>query len=91
MLGNYPMKTASTEITSLRRRNDLEKLTWRIHRYFADFDSGIHIEISTSNRCHNFHVDSPFKIDIISANLPRGFSTSNRWRIDEDVSMRKRL
>ena len=54
---------------------------WRTHRYFVDF------EISTSNRCHNFHVDSPFKIDVISTNFPREISTSNRWRIDKDASI----
>ena len=42
------------------------KSRWRAHRYFVDFESRIHIETSTSNRCHNFHVDSPFKIDVIS-------------------------
>ena len=47
----------------------------------------IHVEISTSNRCHIFHVDSPFEIDEISTNFPRGILTSNRWRIDEDVSI----
>ena len=30
-------------------------------------------------------MDSPFKIDVISTNFPRGISTSNRWQIDEDV------
>ena len=40
-----------------------------------------------SNRCHNFQVDSSFKIDEISTNFPRGVSTSNRWQIDEDVSI----
>ena len=85
MLGNDTMETVSTEITSIRRRNDIEKLTWRTHRYFVDFESGIHVEISMSNRCHNFHADSPFKIDVIWTNFPRGISTSNRWRIDEDV------
>ena len=34
-------------------------------------------------------MDSPFKIDVISTNFPRGISTSNRWRIDEDVSIGK--
>ena len=87
MLGNDTMETASTEVTSIRCRNGIEKSTWRTHRYFIDFESGIHVEISTSNRCHNFHVDSPFKIDVISTNFPRGISTSNRWRIDEDVSI----
>ena len=74
-------------ITSIRRRNDTEKSTWRTHRYCVDFESQIHVEKSTSNRYHNFHVDSPFKIDVISTNFPRGISMSNRWRIDEDVSM----
>ena len=32
----------------------VEKSTWRTHRYFVDFESRILIEISTSNRCHNF-------------------------------------
>ena len=41
----------------------------------------------SSNSSHNFHVDSPFKIDVISTNFPRGFSTSIRWRIGEDVSI----
>ena len=89
MLENDRMETASTEVTSIWRRNDIEKSTWRTHRYFVDFESRIHVEISTSNRCHNFHVDSPFKIDEISTNFPCGISTSNRWRIDEDVSIGK--
>ena len=41
----------------------------------------------TSKRCHNFHVDSPFKINEISANIQRGNSTLNRWQIDEYVSI----
>ena len=84
------METASTEVTSIWRRNDKEKSTWRTHRYFVDFESRIHVEISKSNRCHNFHVDSPFKIDVIFTNFPRGILTSNRWRIDEDVSIGKK-
>ena len=32
-------------------------------------------------------MDSPFKIDVDSTNFPCGISTSNRWRIDEDVSI----
>ena len=87
MLGNDTMETASTEVTSTGRRNNVEKSTWKTHRYFVDFESRIHVEISTSNRCHNFHLDSPFKIDVISTHFPRGISTSNRWRIDKDVSI----
>ena len=81
------METASTEVTSIRRRNNVEKSTKRTHRYFVDFESRIQVEISTSNWCHGFHVDLPFKIYVISTNFPRGISTSNRWRIDEDVSI----
>ena len=62
MLENNTIETASTEVTSIQRRNNVEKSKWKTHRYFVDFESRIHVEISTSNRCHNFHVDSPFKI-----------------------------
>ena len=78
MLGNNTMETASTEVRSIRRRNNAEKSTWRTHRYFMESESRIHVEISMSNLCYNFHVDSPFKIDVISTNFPRGISTSNR-------------
>ena len=87
MLGNDGIETASTEVTLIWRWNDIEKSTWKTHRYFVNFESRIHIKISSSNRCHNFHMDSPFKIDVISMNFPRGISTSNRCRIDEDVSI----
>ena len=78
MLGNDRLETASVAVTSIRRRNDIEKSMWRTHRYFVDLESRIDVEISTSNRCHNFHVDSPFKVDEISMNFSRGISTSNR-------------
>ena len=81
------METENTEATSNRRRNDIEKSTWKTHQYFVDFENQVHVEIPTSNRYHNFHMVSPFKIDEISTNFPRGISTSNRWRIDEDVSI----
>ena len=87
MLGNNTMETASTEIMPIRRRNNVEKPKWKTHRYFVDFESQIHVQISTSNRCHNFHVDSLFRIDVILTNFPRGISTLNRFRIDEDVSI----
>ena len=87
MLENNKTETLSTEIMSVRRQNNVEKSTWRTHRYFVDFESRIHVKISTSNPCHNFYVDSPFKIDVISTNFPCGISTSNRWRIDENVSI----
>ena len=87
MLGNDRMETASTAVSSIRCWNNIEKSTLRTHRCFVDFESRIHVEISTSSQCHNFHVDSPFKIDEISANFPCGISTSVPWRIDEDVSI----
>ena len=74
MLGNNSMETASTKVTSIPRRNNLEKSTWKTHQYYVDFESRIHVEISTSNRCHNFLVDSPFKIDVISTNFHVEFS-----------------
>ena len=49
MLGNDRMETASTEAAAIRRRNDIEKSTWITHRYFGDFESRIHVEISSSN------------------------------------------
>ena len=87
MLGNDGMETASTTITSIRRWSNIEKSTWRTNQYFVDFESPIPVKISTSNRCHKFHLDSLFKINEISANFPRGVSTLNRWQIDENVSI----
>ena len=75
MLENDRKETASKAVTSIRHQNDIEKSTWKTHRYFVDFESRIHVEISKSNRCHIFHADSPFKIDEISTKLPCGIST----------------
>ena len=84
-LQNDRMETTCTKAMSIWRRNNIEKSTWRTHQCFVDFESLIHVEISMSKRCHNFHLDSPFKSDIISTNFPRGISMSNRLRIDENV------
>ena len=43
MLGNDRTETASTEVMSIRRRNDIEKFTWKTHQYFVDFQSRIHV------------------------------------------------
>ena len=60
------------------------KSTWRTDRYFVDFESRIYVEVSTSNQCHNFHVHSSFKIDVISKN----FHVEFQRRIDgESVKM----
>ena len=87
MLENDRIESTSREVTSIRRRNDIEKSTRKTQWYFIDFESGIHVETSTSKRCHNLHVDSSFKIDVILTNFPRRISMSNRWRFDEDVSI----
>ena len=78
ILENDRMETASTEVTSMQRRSDIEKFTWRTHQYFVDFESRINVETSTSNRCHNSHVDSILKVDVVSTNFSRGNSTPNR-------------
>ena len=87
MLGNDKLETANTEVTLIWCRNDIEKSMRRTHQYFVDFESYIHVEISTSNPCHDFHVDSPLKIDEISMHSSRRISTSKWWPIDEDVSI----
>ena len=83
------METVSTEFTLIRRRNDIEKSTWKTHQYFVDFETRIHVEISTSNRCHNFHLDLPFKMDEISTNFPCEISTSNRRRCVHWVQIKR--
>ena len=87
MLGNDRMETASNEVTSIWRRNDIEKSTWITHLYFVDFRSWIPVETSTSNRCYNFHVDLAFKIDVTLTNFLRAILTLNPWRIDGDESI----
>ena len=87
MLGNDRMETVSTAVTLIQRRSDKENSIWRTSQYFVDFESQISIETSTANRCHNFHGDSLSKIDEIFMSFPRGFSTSNSWRIDKYVSI----
>ena len=87
MLGNDRIETASTLVTSIRRRNNIEKSTSITHRYFADFESRIFVKISTSNRCQKFQEDFSFKIDEVSTNFQRGISTSNLGRIDKNVSI----
>ena len=49
MLETDRIETASTEVTLIRSGNDIEKSTLRTHRYFIDFESRIHVEISTSH------------------------------------------
>ena len=77
-LENDRMETASTDVISIWRRKNIEKS--------IDISSNWKVK-PTSNQCHNFHVDLPFKIDEILTNFPRGISTSNWWRIDKDVSL----
>ena len=86
MLENNRMETLGTEVASIWRRKEIEN-SMKSHRYFIDLESRIHIKISRSNRYHNFHVDSPFKIDVAFTNFARGISTLNRWRNDKDGSI----
>ena len=69
----------------------------KLHRFDVETRK-IHVENSSifcgfwkSNPGRNIHVESMsqfhFRIDIISTNFPGGISTSNPWRIDEDVSI----
>ena len=76
MLENDTIETASTEVSSIRRRNDIEKSMPGTQQYFVNFESRIRVEISMSNRSHNFHVDSPFKLDVIST-----------WNLDVEFGM----
>ena len=63
---------------SIRRRNNIEKFTWKTHPYLDDFENQIHVKFSTSNRFHNFHVDWLFKIDeILDFDVE---SMANRWK-----------
>ena len=87
MFENDRKETASKAVTLIGHQIDIEKSAWKTHRYFVDFERRIHVEISMSNQCNKFHMDSPFKIDEISTNFPRGSSMSNQWRIDKDVSI----
>ena len=62
MLGKNTIETVSTEVMLIRCQNNVKRSMWRTHRCFVDFENRIPVEISTSSRCHNFHVDSSFKI-----------------------------
>ena len=66
------METTSTEVMSIWHRNDIEKSTWRSHRYFVDFESRIHVELmwiefprgfAVQNEC-NFNELSTWNFDV---------------------------
>ena len=78
-------QAASFEVTLIRHRNDIEENMWRTHQHLIDSESRINIELSTSNRCHSFQVDSPFIIGEISADFQHGILMSNRQRVDKDA------
>ena len=54
MLETDRMETVSTEVMLIRRGSDIEKSTWRTHRYFIDFSSRIHVR--------NFLVESVLSV-----------------------------
>ena len=75
------METASTQVTSIQRRNDIEKSTWKL------------IEISSILKVESTW-KFPRRIDVIistwihlskSMKFRQTVEMSNRWRIDEDV------
>ena len=83
MLGNDRMETASTEVTWIHRRNDIQKSICRSHQYFVDFESRIHVLVELmsyfprgltfQNQC-NFHELSTWNFDVESmANRRRCF------------------
>ena len=47
MFENDRKETASKAVTSIRHQNDIEKSTWKTHRYVVNFESRIHVEIPT--------------------------------------------
>ena len=82
------METVSTAVTSIRRRNDIEKYTWRTHQYFEStmkFPRRIDVIISTwirlskSNKLRRtFHVKFRHRIDGESTKMcPLGYA----WKI----------
>ena len=88
MFKNDWKETASKAVMSIRHRYDIKKIHVKNSSTFSRiWKSNPHRKISTSNQCHNFHVDSLFIIDEILTNCLQGISTSNRWRIDKDVSI----
>ena len=66
MFENDRKELASKEVTSIWHRNGMEKSTWKADRYFVDFESRIHVEISTSNRCHSFTYQNRWNLDEVS-------------------------
>ena len=80
-------QAASLEVMPIRHRNNIEISMWKNRWYFINFESQIDVELNTWNWCHLFDVDLPSITDETSTNFQRGVSMSNRWRIDEDVSI----
>ena len=72
---------------SIQHRNNIEKKRGKTHRYYIDFESRINIELSTSNQCQCFDMDSLFIIDEISTNFRYVILMLNLWQIEEDVSI----
>ena len=77
-------ETVSKAVTSIWHGNNIEKSTWKTDRYFGDFESRFHVEISTLKRCHNFDVDSHFKISETQWTFPMEF---RRWIYGESIKM----
>ena len=50
MLENDRMETASKAVTSIRRRNVIEKSTWTTHRYFVDFENFVDLQVKSTTK-----------------------------------------
>ena len=95
MLGNDTMETATAGIMSIRRRKDIEKSTWRTHRYFVDFESGtilvnlpsIRRRNSTGKIRRNYiNFEKRIHVEIITAIRRGNFDVDSTFKIDE-ISM----
>ena len=64
---------------SIPHQSDIEKTTWKTHRYFIDFESQINNELTTLNQLHLFHEDWPFIIDEISTDFQSGLTNQERF------------
>ena len=76
MLGKDTMETASTEVTSIQRRN--------LFREIIDTLSILKVE-STSNICYNFQVNFPSKL----MKVPRGCVHWAEQKMFENDRMKK--
>ena len=71
------METANTEVKSIQRRNNVEKSTWKTHRYFVDF------KVESTSKF-------PRRIDVIISTWIRLSKSMKFWRTFH-VELRRRI